>query len=356
MARQYGNQTGAYGDPASSEAPGSWLGPTEIIRNKSLGRWPASALGKTTLYAGTYVYSIASGVEDNLVDSEGFYVADGSAQQRGINTELFQAIGTTYGPGDGVNTFDLPNLNSEPYVFQKTTTTSGQALTALSGVGVLPSHTHSVVGITGTNGTRTNGLGGPANAIRNTSAAASPPTHKTDQLGNPFGNVPRRRQTRVLITRTSDAAPIGALIPVLLPIAESDIGNELDNNLLIPSGQAISRNDYDTLFGYLGTHFGNGDGSTTFNLPDLRGLFTSGFPTSVAQSSGTLPSGYLVDEFARHFHDASLRRPSQGNASANNPGTLGSTFSSPATGNSSVTGDEVRPANISVVWCLVATT
>jgi microcystin-dependent protein len=43
------------------------------------------------------------------------------------------------------------------------------------------------------------------------------------------------------------------------------------------NGAAISRTTYASLFGAIGTTFGAGDGSTTFNLPDLRGEFLRGF-------------------------------------------------------------------------------
>lgn len=36
-------------------------------------------------------------------------------------------------------------------------------------------------------------------------------------------------------------------------------------------GRAVSRTTYALLFDVIGTTFGNGDGSTTFNLPDFRG-------------------------------------------------------------------------------------
>jgi hypothetical protein len=39
------------------------------------------------------------------------------------------------------------------------------------------------------------------------------------------------------------------------------------------NGAAVSRTTYADLFSYIGTNFGSGNGSTTFNLPDLRGLF-----------------------------------------------------------------------------------
>jgi microcystin-dependent protein len=42
---------------------------------------------------------------------------------------------------------------------------------------------------------------------------------------------------------------------------------------VFPYGQAISRTTYTTLFAAMGTTFGGGDGSSTFNIPDLRGRF-----------------------------------------------------------------------------------
>ena len=45
---------------------------------------------------------------------------------------------------------------------------------------------------------------------------------------------------------------------------------------LICYGQAVSRTTYATLFGVIGTTFGVGDGSTTFNLPDYRGRTSAG--------------------------------------------------------------------------------
>lgn len=42
------------------------------------------------------------------------------------------------------------------------------------------------------------------------------------------------------------------------------------------NGQAISRTTYATLFSIIGTNYGNGDGTTTFNLPDYRGKFLRG--------------------------------------------------------------------------------
>jgi hypothetical protein len=42
-------------------------------------------------------------------------------------------------------------------------------------------------------------------------------------------------------------------------------------------GAEISRSTYATLFGVISDDYGNGDGSTTFNVPDLRGTFIRGY-------------------------------------------------------------------------------
>ena len=62
---------------------------------------------------------------------------------------------------------------------------------------------------------------------------------------------------------SGDTLPIGAVIE--LP---SDIVPE---NWLLCDGQAVSRTDYAELFAVLGTSHGEGDGSTTFNLPNMCG-------------------------------------------------------------------------------------
>ncbi len=50
------------------------------------------------------------------------------------------------------------------------------------------------------------------------------------------------------------------------------IGTTAPNSAFVfPTGQAISRTTYATLFSLVGTAYGVGDGSTTFNVPDLTG-------------------------------------------------------------------------------------
>jgi len=52
------------------------------------------------------------------------------------------------------------------------------------------------------------------------------------------------------------------------------------------NGAAVSRTAYATLFAAIGTTYGAGDGSTTFNLPDLRGEFMRGWDDGRGIDSG----------------------------------------------------------------------
>jgi len=55
---------------------------------------------------------------------------------------------------------------------------------------------------------------------------------------------------------------------------------------LIANGSAVSRTTYNTLFDQIGTIYGNGDGSTTFNLPDMRGMFPRGWDEAGGTARG----------------------------------------------------------------------
>ena len=62
------------------------------------------------------------------------------------------------------------------------------------------------------------------------------------------------------------------------------------NGLARCEGQALSRTTYAQLFSLIGTSYGAGDGTTTFNIPDYRGLFLRGAGTN-GTTAGKLPSG-----------------------------------------------------------------
>lgn len=71
--------------------------------------------------------------------------------------------------------------------------------------------------------------------------------------------------------------PTGVVVPfAALPIAFGPLESAVPNGWLLCSGQAVSRTTYADLFHLIGTTYGAGDGSTTFNVPDLRGRMILG--------------------------------------------------------------------------------
>ena len=71
------------------------------------------------------------------------------------------------------------------------------------------------------------------------------------------------------------------------------------------NGAAVSRTTYADLFAEIGTAFGAGDGSSTFNLPDLRGEFVRGWDDSRGVDSGRNFATTQSSQNKQHNHSAS---------------------------------------------------
>ena len=67
-------------------------------------------------------------------------------------------------------------------------------------------------------------------------------------------------------------------------------------------GAAISRTDYADLFGVISTTYGAGNGSTTFEVPDLRGEFIRGFDNGRGVDSGRNVATSQGGQNASHDH------------------------------------------------------
>jgi len=85
----------------------------------------------------------------------------------------------------------------------------------------------------------------------------------------PFSNGSTTSKATVSQIRGSSGAITGSVI--MWPLNTAPAG------YLICNGSAISRTTYSALFAVLGTAYGVGDSSTTFNLPDYRGQFLRGW-------------------------------------------------------------------------------
>lgn len=105
-------------------------------------------------------------------------------------------------------------------------------------------------------------------------------------------------------TTVAQNSPAGMVIPYA--------GSSAPTGYLLCDGSAVSRSTYSTLFAIISTTYGVGNGSTTFNLPDCRGLTPYGFK-STDTNFDTLktPSVYVgekthaltVGELAAHSHN-----------------------------------------------------
>jgi microcystin-dependent protein len=86
---------------------------------------------------------------------------------------------------------------------------------------------------------------------------------------------------------------------------------------LICDGSAVSRSLYSLLFGAIGTNYGVGDGSTTFNIPDLRGRVPVGYAPSGGHSDvstlGLNDSVALANRRPKHRHTPHTHGVQEGN-------------------------------------------
>jgi len=71
--------------------------------------------------------------------------------------------------------------------------------------------------------------------------------------------------------------------------------NSAPEGWLIANGSAVSRVTYARLFSRVGTLYGAGDGSTTFNLPDARGVVLRGADLGSGRDSGRVFGSYQPD-------------------------------------------------------------
>jgi phage-related tail fiber protein len=141
--------------------------------------------------------------------------------------------------------------------------------------------------------------------------------------------------------------------------------NSAPSGFLTCAGQAVSRTTYSALFTAIGTTYGSGDGSTTFNLPDLRGEFVRGMDNGRGIDSGRVFGSSQTDALQGHKHsidDPGFNPPGVSNG-ALNAGATGFyqrgvdtiRVTSPITDGSNGTprtAAETRPRNVALLSCI----
>ena len=126
--------------------------------------------------------------------------------------------------------------------------------------------------------------------------------------------------------------------------------NAAPTGYLKANGAAISRSTYDALFAAIGVTYGVGDGSTTFNLPDLRGEFIRGWDDSRGVDSGRAFGSAQADEFKSHSHTL-LDYGAFGSIAITGQ-DVGLLSGYPPPGTTATGGTETRPRNVALLACI----
>lgn len=167
----------------------------------------------------------------------------------------------------------------------------------------------------------------------------------------------------VLTADSVQSSGIKWAAPALAPTGSVTMyaGATAPTGYLLCDGSAVSRTTYSDLFAVCSTTYGVGDGSTTFNIPDARGVFIRGAGTQTISAinytgiRGTTQG----DQMQGHVHSYQRGNYSSdfqaGVNRAGPPSEIATTTGNPATDGSNGTprtGSETRPANITLSYII----
>lgn len=364
----------------------------KAVNNIGESAWSASVSTATTNAYGTL--AVASSIEGYWSDApEGYLLEDGAAVSRTIYSELFAVIGTTYGAGDGSTTFNVPNSKSRTPVNQNIGdvefATVGQqtgSLTETLTENQIPGHSHDlcIVVVSGgetcntsytsiTWGTGSSGQTGTVrvpmdgSAVENSRATGGTGSgaRLMGTLSSGGDGAHNNIQPSIVKSFAIKYSPPNTSAPTL-PVGVSIGGywSSAPSGYLLEDGAAVSRAAYSDLFTLLGTTYGSGDGSTTFNLPDSQGYAPVAKSNDVefltiGQKYGTKQETVSVSQMPDHDHDLCINSASGsyscntsfgiiawGTGSSSDAGTIRVPTSSNSAMNSRTTGSSGTSAHL----------
>lgn len=157
------------------------------------------------------------------------------------------------------------------------------------------------------------------------------------------------------ISSTVTGVPVGTVLPFA--------GITVPNGFLLCNGAPISKATYADLHAVIGTAWGSGDGVTTFNLPDMRGMFLRGVAgtstvdpdktTRVAANPGGNTGNNVGSRQGNAVQSHTHLDRHLGSQTGSVPGYLAYTGTlSNALGSSPSGGNETRPVNVYVNYII----
>ena len=137
-------------------------------------------------------------------------------------------------------------------------------------------------------------------AVTNAAAAQTTANGAVTNIGD-LTNLQTTNKTNLVSAVNELIQPAGTIIAYA--------GSTAPDGYMLCDGSAVSRSIYSKLFTAIGTTYGTGDGSTTFNVPNLKGKVIVGYNSSdsdfnsLGNTGGEKTHTLTVNEIPSHDHD-----------------------------------------------------
>jgi microcystin-dependent protein len=285
-------------------------------------------------------------------------------------SEILTAVKTVDGSGSGLDADLLDGIHASSFLQGNQTITlsgdvSGSGTTSINVTVADDSHNHIIGNVDGLQAAldgklSTTGKAADSNLLDGLDSTSFLRSNATDTFTTLNGTSLTATGNISAATFTGDGSGLtgigSAPASTVIYVAQS----AAPTGYVKANGAALSRTTYAALFAAIGTTFGVGDGSTTFNVPDLRGEFLRGWDDGRGVDSGRVFGSAQGEVVGTHSHR--LWRNTI-NTSGNNPpsytssGIMGDT-SGTATYSGSTnlvedhTGVENRPRNVALLACI----
>ncbi len=125
-------------------------------------------------------------------------------------------------------------------------------------------------------------------------------------LPNAKSDDPDSNSSQILATTAALRALRGSLDTNTTAMIAGFLMDSAPAGWLKANGAAVSRSTYSALFARLGTRYGSGNGSTTFNLPDARANFLRGVDDGRGIDPGRTVGSEQLSMLASHGHSATV--------------------------------------------------